>query len=89
MISKPGAPAEKAGQGFRLCLARAPGADELKQLLDLYNDSRTHYAAKPEEAAKFASSALHPAKDQDVTELAAWTTVANVLLNLDETLMKP
>ena len=41
------------------------------------------------EAAKIASSALHPAKDQDVTELAAWTTVANVLLNLDETLMKP
>jgi hypothetical protein len=89
MISKPGAPAEKARQGFRLCLARTPEADELKQLLDLYNDAHTHYAAKPEEAAKIASSALHPAKDQDVIELAAWTAAANVLLNLDETLMKP
>jgi hypothetical protein len=29
-----------------------------------------------------------PVKDADVIELAAWTVVGNVLLNLDETLMK-
>ena len=33
---------------------------------------------------------LGPAPEgADVAELAAWTVVSNVLLNLDETLMKP
>ena len=31
---------------------------------------------------------LDPAKDLDAAELAAWTVVANVLLNLDETITK-
>ena len=30
-----------------------------------------------------------PTAKMDVIDLAGWTTVANVLLNLDETLMKP
>jgi hypothetical protein len=76
-----------------------PQPDELKELLELYNGARTEYAAKPEEAAKIALSPSKPAKDEkekdvrendpNVIELAAWTAVANVLLNLDETLMKP
>ena len=43
----------------------------------------------PKKAAEMASNPLGPLpKDADAVELAAWTTVANVLLNLDETLMK-
>jgi hypothetical protein len=37
-----------------------------------------------------ASEPLGPlAANADPVELASWTVVANVLLNLDETLMKP
>ena len=36
-----------------------------------------------------ATAPIGPAPaGSDIAELAAWTTVANVLLNLDETLMK-
>jgi hypothetical protein len=36
-----------------------------------------------------ANDPIGPApKDADITELAAWTTVANVVMNLDEFLMR-
>jgi len=35
------------------------------------------------------SPAEKPAADEKLVELAAWTAVGNVLLNLDEMLMKP
>jgi hypothetical protein len=44
----------------------------------------TDFAKSPEDKAK----KIAPKDSRDPVELAAWTTVANVLLNLDETLMK-
>jgi hypothetical protein len=81
---------DKARYGFRLCLARAPRPAELKQLVDLFNAARADFASKPEEAKKMAVNPLQPALPENkITDLAAWTAVANVLVNLDETLMKP
>jgi hypothetical protein len=83
-------PPEKACYGLRLCLARPPRPAELKQLVDLFNSARADFSSKPEEAKKMAVDPLQPAPPESkVTDLAAWTAVANVLLNLDETLMKP
>ena len=83
-------PSEKARYGFRVCLARPPRPNELKQLVDLFNAARADFSLKPEEAKKMAVNALQPTPPENkVTDLAAWTAVANVLLNLDETLMKP
>jgi len=85
-----GAPEDKAGYGFRLCLARPPRSDELEQLIRLFAAGCADYASKPEEAKKIVGDRLNPsAPDTDITQLAAWTAVANVLLNLDETLMRP
>jgi hypothetical protein len=42
-----------------------------------------------DEAMRMATDPLGPAETgANVSELAAWTVVGNVLLNLDETLMK-
>jgi hypothetical protein len=81
---------DKAAHGFRLCLIRPPHPDELKQLENLFIAARSEFASKPEEAAKMAYGTLEakgPAAE--AAELAAWSAVGNVLLNLDETLMKP
>jgi hypothetical protein len=48
-----------------------------------------HFRAMPAEAKKVAVSEAVPAgKDADVVELAAWTTTARSLLNLDETITR-
>ena len=82
-------PAEKARHGFRLCLSRLPSAAELNGLLDLYEKTLKRFLAEPDKARDVASEPLGavPA-NLDVAELAAWTLVGNVLLNLDEMLMK-
>jgi hypothetical protein len=55
----------------------------------LYAESLAKYRKDPKAAAALARGGLSevPA-GADVAELAAWTVVANVLLNLDETVTK-
>jgi mono/diheme cytochrome c family protein len=67
---------------FRLCLARQPSAVELNRLSRLLDQQRTAFAADPKKA-----EALLPAerpKGADAQQLAAWITIARVLMNLDE-----
>jgi hypothetical protein len=76
---------ERLVHGFRRCLARPPQEGEVGRLLRLYEQSRARYAADPEKSKSMATVPLGPAPaGVDVAELAAWTVVANVLLNLDE-----
>jgi hypothetical protein len=79
---------ERATYGFRLCVARAPAAAELNLLLSLYQENLAKY--KQDEKAAKAMVTLLPLPEGQVNtaELAAWTVVANVLLNLDETITK-
>ena len=61
----------------------------LKHIVELYQTARAKYAEQPEQAAAFIANPDNPPPaDADTVTLAAWTAVANVLLNLDETLMK-
>ena len=84
-----GQPADKAHYGFRLCLARPPREGERSQLVQLYQQVHQRFAADPERARRLATNPLSSTSDgTDLTELAAWTVVGNVLLNLDELLMK-
>lgn len=85
-----GSSADKAIFGFRLCLAHAPRERELTRLLEFYKAARSEYEGQPEKAEHLATDPLGPAPEgADLPALAAWTTVGNVLLNLDETLMRP
>jgi Protein of unknown function (DUF1553)/Protein of unknown function (DUF1549)/Planctomycete cytochrome C len=90
MLSEGGATAEqRAGFGLRACLAREPKKGEAKQLAALAEKQLARYREDSESAAKFLKFTGADAKEKaDAAELAAWTVVANVLLNLDEFVMK-
>ncbi|HKQ90260.1 MAG TPA: DUF1553 domain-containing protein [Blastocatellia bacterium] len=71
--------------GFRLCMTRAPKEKEVERLRSLYRLQLDSFAANEAEAGKIARN--HSTRANSA-EFAAWTMVANVLLNLDETLTK-
>jgi hypothetical protein len=79
---------ERIRRGFELCLARPPSEKEINRLAVLFGQSLTDYAQAPAEKARKMASLDEKKDNPEAVELAAWTTVANVLLNLDETLMK-
>jgi hypothetical protein len=82
-------PADRAAFAFRQCLVRPPQPEEVARLARLFEEAKAGYAKDAAKAKEMATNPLGPAPaGTDVTELAAWTVVANVLLNLDETLMK-
>lgn len=81
--------ADRARYGFRLALSRPPRDAELARLVTLYEQSLARFSQNAEDAKKMATDPLGAAPaEMNVAELAAWTVVGNVLLNLDETLMK-
>jgi hypothetical protein len=85
-------PADAAGRiayGFRLCVTRSPQAGEIERLAKLLDSQRARFANSPDDAVKLIQTAATPAADVSATqELAAWTVVSTVLLNLDETITK-
>ncbi len=82
--------AARATYAFCRVLARKPEADEMNRLVALFDSERAHYQQDSEAAAKMATvgGVSDPGHKHNVAELAAWTVVSNVLLNLDETLNK-
>ena len=89
MTAGAGTAAEKAARGFRLCVTRPPTAHETARLLALHDETLAYFKQAPDKAAALATNPIGAAPaGADVPDLAAWTTVANVLLNMDETLMK-
>jgi histidinol-phosphate/aromatic aminotransferase/cobyric acid decarboxylase-like protein len=81
---------EKVRDGFRRVLVRPPRAGELAPLVALYREALASYTKAPEQAAAMIANPDNPPPATFApAELAAWTAVANVLLNLDEALMKP
>jgi hypothetical protein len=82
-------PAEKATFAFRACLIRPPTEHEVDRLVRLYEDAKAKFSGDLEKARKFATDPLGPLpKGVDAVDAAAWTVVANVILNLDEMVMK-
>jgi hypothetical protein len=74
---------------FRACLTRPPTLAEAARLAQLYQAAYDKYQADPKDAEEMATQPLGPApRDANVRELAAWTVVSNVVLNLDEALAK-
>lgn len=79
----------RIGHAFQLVLARSPTSDEVTGLGVFYQTQFSNYAATPDDAAKLAKVGLYEVDATlDPIELAAWTQVARVLLNLNETLMR-
>jgi hypothetical protein len=74
---------------FRLATARAPEGDELDVLEASYRLSFREFERAPEDAAAILSYGDSPRSERlSVTEHAALTVVASILLNLDETITR-
>ena len=75
---------ERIRYAFRLCMAREPNSLEAQRLALLISQQREAYAAEKLAAIALLGSDLKDISDDDKIELAAWTTFARVLMNLDE-----
>jgi hypothetical protein len=82
-------PADRIALGFRLATSREPNADEIRIFQTLYDAQSAANRRNVQAAAKLLGVGDSP-HDQSLEpgELAAWTMVANVILNLDETVTK-
>jgi hypothetical protein len=70
-------------------LARPLRPEEVEVVREVYRDLLMHYHWRPTEAKKLIAVGESKADPKlDPAELAAWTMVANQLMNLDEVLNK-
>jgi hypothetical protein len=81
--------AQRIEWAMQAALQRAPTADEAETLSSLYNKHLQDYQKDPTAAEALLKVGAMPAPEaQDKAQLAAWTHVARVLLNLHETITR-
>ena len=74
---------------YRVCLGREPEAAETARLAKLFEQALATYRNDAALAQKMATEPLGASpKDADFAVPAAWTTVAGVIMNLDEFMMR-
>ncbi len=74
---------------FRLCTGRKPDEIELRHLLTLLRKEQIVFAGQTAAAVYVSSSDMNNLPENvDLHRVAAWTMVARVLLNLDETITR-
>jgi hypothetical protein len=74
---------------FALATCRRPDATELAELTAALKDQRKEFARDPQAAGRFiALGTTKPDAAIDPVELAAWTMIGNLVLNLDEVINK-
>lgn len=74
---------------FRVALSREPDEQELRIIETQYQRLLTRYQQDPKAAVEMVKVSQRPGAEKlDVVEHAAWTGLANLLLNLDETLTR-
>jgi hypothetical protein len=74
---------------FRTATARDPSAEEREVLKKIYDAQLDVYRHDPAAAGKLLAVGESPRNEKlDAPQLAAWTTVASVILNLDETITR-
>lgn len=74
---------------YRMVLSRKPDTDELRVMTAALDKQRAIYTADPAAAAKaIAVGESKPRRIAPDSETAAWTMIANLILNLDETVCR-
>jgi hypothetical protein len=89
LTEAPSDPAARLQHGWRITLGREPRDRELQVLTESLERHRAKYAAEPAAAEALLTvgeSAAKPGLNR--SELAAYTAVANTILNLDEAITK-
>ena len=77
---------ERIAYGFQLCVSREPTGSEVAVLQRLLNQARDKFANDAAGAVSLRVITAADLSEIDDEEQAAWSVLANVLLNLDETL---
>jgi hypothetical protein len=90
MILEGGAtPEERLTFAYRVVTSRRPTADELSVLTPLYQAQLAAFQTDKDGATKLVTYGDSKRDEKlDVSELAAWTMMANLVLNLDEAVTK-
>ena len=84
-----GSPRERIDFAFARAVNRAPTDEEAGVLTALLDKHAKKYASDAEAAKKLIASGTRPVPtDLNSSELAAWTSVARVILNLHETITR-
>lgn len=80
---------ERIRFGLRLVLARPPPTSQVLELVKLFESELAYYRGAEPDALKLATQPLGALPEGlSAAEAAAWTVVANVLLNLDGVLTR-
>jgi hypothetical protein len=83
------APEDRVRFAFRVVLVRAPKPAELQILLGDWQTHLARFRAEPAAAEALVSAGEAPRDTQlPVDELAAYTALAGLILNLDEAITK-
>ncbi len=80
---------KRIGMMFRLATSREITSDELNNLLTFFKEEKSKFEKSPKDAKALLKIGEYPQRDLiDDTEMAAYTIIANVIFNLDETITK-
>jgi hypothetical protein len=80
---------ERVRYGLKLCLSRPATEAQVKPLLELFQNEWERFRNDATAAKAMATEPLGPLpQGLDTAEAAAWSVIANVLLNLDGVLTK-
>ena len=80
---------DKLRFAFMTTVARPPTEREFAVLKDIYTEARETYFLDVHAAINLVSAGEYPSPEEiNLVEHAAWTAVANALLNLDETVTR-
>ncbi len=82
-------PAERVAYGYRLATARKPDAKRNEVLVNAYHHHLDNYETNRKAALGLVTQGESKRNEElDLAELASYTTVASLILNLDETITK-
>ena len=89
VLERTGSPSERIERGFRLAVGRRPSADELATLVAGFDADLARFRADASATEKYLGVGLvKKPESMDGAEFAAYAVSANVILNLDEFVMR-
>jgi hypothetical protein len=89
ILAQGSSPTSRIRYAFEMATSRPPREAEVGVLLKIFNEQWAKFRSDQAAAEKLLSVGEAPRNPKlDAAELAAWTSVASVLLNLDETITK-
>lgn len=82
-------PAERLQYLFEICLSRRPRPAETDVLMNTLHQQQKAFTAEPETAIELLNVGQSPPPQElDRVELAVWTSISRILLNLHETITR-